>query len=84
MNTCAEISSDLTFDCDNPIVGGMRNEIYLFNYDDFQAASIALNGINTLIVEDIVLASGVTGYSYSCPENGFNAKAALVRAERHH
>lgn len=78
MSTCAEISSDLTFDCNSPIVGGVRNEIILFNYDDFQGATITFNGSNTLIVEDIVLPSGVTGYTYSCPENGFNALASLV------
>jgi len=77
-STCAVISSNLDFSCDDPIVGGIRNEIILFNFDDFQGAQITYNVSNTLVIEDIILPTGVTGYTYSAPEDAFNASAKLV------
>lgn len=74
---CAKISSDLGFDCDNPQVGGNSDELILINKDDID--SYSLNITNPQIIEDILLASGTTGYSYTGKNNSIEPESALVK-----
>ena len=60
---CAKISAGVAVNCDNPLQSGTKDKLYLFNYSDIEDATITRNGVNTQIIEDIVLSSGITGYT---------------------
>lgn len=74
---CAKISASVAVNCDNPIQGGTKDVLYLFNFDDILDATLTRNGSNSQIIEDILLGSGITGYSFeginssTLPKNTF-------------
>lgn len=59
---CAKIDAGIDINCDKPIQAGTRDVAIVFNYDDFQDATLSRNVTNPQIIEDIDLPSGVIGY----------------------
>lgn len=59
-SVCGSISSNISPDCDYPLVAGVNDELILINKDDIE--SVTKNGGNPLIIEDMLLASGQSGY----------------------
>lgn len=62
MADCAVISTNLNKNCDNPLVGGVRDNIYLINFSDWLDAVFVRNGLNSQIYESITLPSGALAY----------------------
>jgi len=76
---CGKISSNVGVDCDNPLQAGAEDELILINYDDWLAADITYNLINPQIIENVVLPSGVTGYSYQGKNNSIAPKYEFIK-----
>lgn len=62
MANCGSIAANFTLDCNNPIVPGVGDFLYLFNFEDWQNATVTLDATNSLGITAITLASGITGY----------------------
>ena len=69
MSICGKIITGSSSDCDNPVVAGVRDDLILINFDDFEAAVKTENATNKLIIEGIVLGTGITGYKYEGVRN---------------
>lgn len=78
MSVCAKIAAGATLDCDNPAVAGLKDQLILINFEDYEDAVITLNGTNPLIIENIVLPSGVVGYVFDGKRNSNEASYELV------
>lgn len=76
---CGKISANQTIDCDNPLQAGTEDTLVLINYEDWLDAALTLNGTNTQIVENIVLASGIIGYEMQGKNNSIAPKYELVK-----
>jgi len=79
MAECAVISNNILVDCDNPLQAGTKDTLILINYDDWLDAAVSVNGTNARIIEDIVLASGVTGYKVEGINNSTLPTHAFVK-----
>lgn len=62
MANCGSIAANFTLDCDNPMVPGVGDFLYLFNWEDWQNATITTDASNPLGITAITLASGITGF----------------------
>jgi hypothetical protein len=76
---CAQISSDILVNCDYPLFTGVKDRLFLFNFSDFEDATLTRNGVNTQIIEDIILASGAVGYTIEGQNNSIMPKQAFVK-----
>ena len=76
---CGKISASQTINCNNPLQAGSEDELILINWEDWLDASLTLNGTNTQIVENILLASGVVGYTMDGKNNSIAPKFELVK-----
>lgn len=79
MALCAKISAGQAFDCANPPLAGVKDKLVLVNYEDFESATITKNNTNPELIENIVLASGVTGYMYEGRNSSIEPQASLVK-----
>ena len=61
-STCAVISEDLLLNCVNPLQSGTRDQMIIFNFDDWNQLLKTVDPTNNQIVTDITLISGLTGY----------------------
>lgn len=61
MPACTGISENIINNCANPLTAGVQDEMIFINYADWRNATITKNS-NPLIIENIVLASGILGY----------------------
>jgi hypothetical protein len=75
--TCAEIAAGITLDCDYPLVGGVKDDLYLFNYSHLN--SVTRNSTNPQIIEAITLTSGKKVYKFEGKNNSVEPRAALVK-----
>ena len=62
MSDCAKISKNQNKNCDNPIVGGVHDDIFLINFEDWEDAVIVYNETNPNIIEGISLPTGAYAY----------------------
>jgi len=76
---CGKISSNVSIDCDNPLQAGAEDTLILINYDDWQSSDITYNVANPQIIENVVLPSGVTGYSYQGKNNSIAPKYEFIK-----
>lgn len=74
MSVCGSISSSLLIDCDNPIVGGVSDILYLFNFDDIASYTKGMNNVVNLIT----MVSGKSGYIIEGQRSSIDVKASLV------
>lgn len=79
MPTCDALTDDILFDCDNPPTGGANDRLILLNFSDIENATITYDGTNPLVVENIVLASGVQAYVYEGLNNSNEPRTSLVK-----
>ena len=61
MATCGTMSANIAAACDTKVVAGADNFVAVFNFEDWQKATITKNA-NFLLVESIVFPTGVTGF----------------------
>lgn len=78
MANCADIAANIGINCDNPLQAGAEDMMVVIPRTDWLNASQTLNGTNTEIIENIVLASGVTGFSYQGINKSILPKQELV------
>ena len=74
---CGEITKDIDIDCDNPLISGAKDELILINVNDLD--SLVRNGVNTQIIENMVLASGKQAFKYEGKNNSIEPRSALVK-----
>lgn len=79
MSVCGKITAGLTINCATPLQAGAEDELILINRDDYQDAAITYNVTNPQIIEAIVLASGVTAYSYKGANNAIAPKYEFIK-----
>ena len=86
MAICSKFDENLLANCNDPVVGGVNDRLYLFNYDDWAGAVITrdANGIIT----NIVLPSGteaitVTGQLNSNDARVQNSKTTYTQSYIH-
>lgn len=77
MAVCGSITADVLKNCDNPLVGGTKDRLLLFNHADI--SSVLKDVSNELIIEDIIQAVGtkaqqIEGYNGSHNHNFSLAK----------
>jgi hypothetical protein len=76
---CDEINAGILYDCDNPPSGGANDRLILFNLEDLQNATITYNVSNPLLIENIVLGSGVVGYVFEGLNSSVEPRTGLVK-----
>ena len=74
---CAGITADTVYDCTNPLKGGAREEVRLFNYQDLYPEGTLT--IAAGIVTDIVLDTGAQAFKFSGFNRSMRPKYELVR-----
>lgn len=74
---CGKISANIELDCDHPLQAGTEDTLILINREDI--VSTTRNGSNNEIIENIILASGTTGYMYQGQNNSIKPKASMVK-----
>lgn len=79
MAICGQISANIAANCNTPLQPGTEVVMTLINREDWLTAAITYNGSNTEIIENVVLASGVTGYSYTGIGKSLVPKYELVK-----
>lgn len=75
---CGSISAGILIDCDNPIIGGVKDRLILMNLSDI--SSVTRNVANKQIVEAITKGAGKVGYVYEGQKSSIDAKATLVQS----
>jgi len=79
MPACGSVTQNITPECDNPMVAGVRDKLYLINFDDLD--SVTRDPANNLLITDMLLGSGKVAYTHSGKNNSINAKFALVKKD---
>lgn len=79
VSLCGKISSAFTINCDSPLQAGTEDTLVLINWEDWLDAALTVNVSNTQIIENIVLASGVTGYEVQGKNNSIAPKYEMVK-----
>ena len=65
--SCGTLTAAYTVDCAAPIIGGIDQNVWLFNFEDFQDATVTLDGSNKYKITAI---SGAVSFKIEQP--GFN------------
>ena len=74
---CSGITENVLNNCENPIVGGANDLVWLVNKADI--ASYTPDGSNPYLVTGLTLNSGAFLYAYEGQNNSVDLRAALVR-----
>ena len=74
---CSGITENVLNNCENPIVGGANDLVWLVNKADI--ASYTPDGSNPYLVTGLTLNSGAYLYAYEGQNNSVDLRAALVR-----
>lgn len=61
------IQSDIKYNCTDPVVKGLRNKGYLYNYDDIDWDKVTKDTTNSCILTNLPLVSGAKGYEIQIP-----------------
>ena len=78
---CAKLVADLLVNCNNPILGGTRDNCWIFNFDDMQNALISRNVTNPQIIEGVTPPSGVVGFTVQGLNNSIMPKNELIKGK---
>lgn len=70
---CGNLSANFTIDCSAPIVSGLDSTLVLFNFDDWENATVTRDGTNTLEITAITLATGAFAYKVEGYRNTLRA-----------
>jgi hypothetical protein len=77
MSICGKISANQKFDCQNPMVGGAKDKIYVINQEDID--TITRDITNPQVIRSITLVAGKKGFYWEGPANSVGATAKLLR-----
>jgi len=67
---CGKVANSILLSCDNPLVPGLANNIYVFNMADI---AFTFDATNPQLVNAISLAAGVYGYIFQSINNNVSA-----------
>ena len=70
ITVCGKIVSGVLLDCNNPIISGLGNRIWVFNRDDI---TFTFDATNPQLVTAIILAVGIYGYVFETINNDVSA-----------
>lgn len=76
-SACAKISRDKALNCNDKLSGGVKDVLYLFNYDDIIDVTYSITSPQT--ITGIVLASGARGYRWEGKNNSIAPELAFKR-----
>lgn len=79
MSICARISANVLFDCDNPLVAGTDDNLFLINKEDWDEAVITRNASNNQLIEGIALATGDLAYKFEGKNSSVEPMQKLVK-----
>jgi len=79
MSQCGRISANVLIDCDDPMIGGTKDLLYLINIDDWLDATITRNGSNSQIIEGVTLPSSTVAYKFEGKNNSLEPKSMLAK-----
>ncbi len=75
------LTSDILFDCDNAMVGGMEVNVLLFNHKDIDKSTVTFSPTNKTVMTNFQLKSGKTGYLFQGVKQVNALKMELVKKE---
>ena len=81
MANCADITANIGKNCTDPLIAGAEDLMVVIKREDWLNASVGVNISNAQIVESIVLASGITGYSYQGMNKSILPKYELLKTD---
>lgn len=76
---CNKITSEILVNCTYPVEGGVKDNVYLINYEDWRDANITRNTSNKQIIEGIALPSGAFAYKMEGLNNSPAPKQSMVK-----
>ena len=79
MPICKKITAEILVNCAEPIQGGSKDRLYLFNFDDIEDSTISRNITNNQIIEDIALPSGVLGFLFEGQNSSTLPKHTFIK-----
>lgn len=79
MPNCGKISDDIFLNCNETMVGGVRDKLYLFNIDDID--DYQKNVSNSQIIEgvDLITSPAARGYVFEGQNNSNDASMQLTK-----
>lgn len=75
------LTSDILFDCDNSMVGGIEVDVLIFNHKDIDRAACTISGTNKTVMTNFALKAGKTGYLFQGVKQVNALKFELVKKE---
>lgn len=75
------LDGDILLDCDNAPVGGIEVNVVLFNRLDIDKTAVTFDGANKLLMTNLQLLSGKTGYSFEGVKQINGLAEELVKKE---
>ena len=88
MSICGTISSNILYNCDNPLTMGVADTAMFVNIDDIDKEATTFNATNPLVIEQLVLKQGkqafkVEGHNFSNKHNTELVKGTYGRMWEH-
>lgn len=77
VSVCGEISSNIAFDCDNPLQSGTRDRAWIINFEDID--TVTYNATNKNIVEDITLKAGKVAFYIDGKNNSIMPTTTMIQ-----
>lgn len=78
LTVCGKILGGFLFDCNNPIVPGIDDVIYLYNKND---VTFTYSATDSQVITGISLAAGTSGHAFQGVNNIFSASLKLVQTD---
>lgn len=75
------LTSDILFDCDNAMVGGIEVDVLIFNHKDIDKAACTFDATNKTVLTNFALKAGKTGYLFQGVKQVNSLKFELVPKE---
>jgi hypothetical protein len=74
---CEGIFESIFIDCNKPIQSGVKDILYLINYDDILSTTV--DPLNANLITGITLVSGAVAYQFEGKNSSIEPRAALLR-----
>lgn len=75
------LTSDILFDCDNAMVGGIEVNVLLFNHKDLNKSAVTFAPTNKMIMTNFQLKAGKTGFLFQGVKQVNSGSFELVKKE---
>lgn len=75
------LTSDILFDCDNAMVGGIEVNVLLFNHKDIDKSAVTFSATNKMVMTNFQLKASKTGFLFQGVKQVNSASFELVKKE---